>query len=34
MIDTKKEWNQLTLKFDTLRYNFNLWALDIAKKFV
>ena len=31
MIDTKIQWDQTTLKFDTLRYNFNLWALDIAK---
>jgi sporadic carbohydrate cluster 2OG-Fe(II) oxygenase/sporadic carbohydrate cluster protein (TIGR04323 family) len=32
MFDTKKEWNQTILKFDTLIYNFNVWALNIAKE--
>ena len=28
---SQNEWDQKILKFDTSRYNFNLWALDIAK---
>lgn len=29
--NTKIEWEQKTLKFNTLKYNFNAWALDIVR---
>jgi sporadic carbohydrate cluster 2OG-Fe(II) oxygenase/sporadic carbohydrate cluster protein (TIGR04323 family) len=29
--NTKKQWDTKILKFDTLKYNFNEWALSVAK---